>query len=107
MRPDSAALAGAKSCQCNGNQALYRPNDNPRVKRPFRWAARQMGIDMSQIRTASQTEAKLNTGAAALAAAMIVAVFGAVFVYGIGFAGADVLHNAAHDARHANNFPCH
>jgi cobalt transporter subunit CbtB len=30
-----------------------------------------------------------------------------VFVYGIGFAGADILHNAAHDARHANNFPCH
>jgi cobalt transporter subunit CbtB len=66
-----------------------------------------MGIDMSQTRTATQTEAKLNKRAAALAAAMIVAVFGAVFVYGIGFAGAEVLHNAAHDARHANNFPCH
>ena len=50
-----------------------------------------MGIDMSQIRTATQTEAKLNARTAALAAAMIVAVFGAVFVYGIGFAGADVL----------------
>jgi len=66
-----------------------------------------MGIEMSQTRTAIQTEAKLNRRAAALAAAMIVAVFGAVFVYGVGFAGADVLHNAAHDARHANNFPCH
>ena len=66
-----------------------------------------MGIDMSQIHTASQTQAKPSTRAAALAAAMIVAVFGAVFTYGIGFAGADVLHNAAHDARHANNFPCH
>jgi len=62
---------------------------------------------MSQTRTAIQTEAKLNRRAAALAAAMIVAMFGAVFVYGVGFAGADVLHNAAHDARHANNFPCH
>ena len=66
-----------------------------------------MGIEMLQTRTAIQTEAKLNRRAAALAAAMIVAVFGAVFVYGVGFAGADVLHNAAHDARHANNFPCH
>jgi cobalt transporter subunit CbtB len=66
-----------------------------------------MGIEMSQIRTASQTQAKLNARTAALVAAMIVAVFGAVFVYGIGFAGADVLHNAAHDARHANSFPCH
>ncbi|HEV8392245.1 MAG TPA: CbtB domain-containing protein [Dongiaceae bacterium] len=62
---------------------------------------------MSQIRTATQTEARLNKRAAALAAAMMLAVFGAVFVYGVGFAGADVLHNAAHDARHANNFPCH
>jgi cobalt transporter subunit CbtB len=66
-----------------------------------------MGIDMSHIRTATLTQAKLNTRSAALAAAMIVAVFGAVFIYGIGFAGANVLHNAAHDARHVNNFPCH
>jgi len=63
--------------------------------------------DMSQIRTATGTKAKLNARAAALAAAMLVAVFGSVFIYGIGFAGANVLHNAAHDARHANNFPCH
>jgi len=62
---------------------------------------------MSQIRTATQTQAKPSKRAAALTAAMILAVFGAVFVYGNGFAGANVLHNAAHDARHANNFPCH
>ena len=59
------------------------------------------------IRQATGNKAKLNARAAALAAAMIVAVFGTVFIYGIGFAGANVLHNAAHDARHANNFPCH
>lgn len=62
---------------------------------------------MNQIRSASQSGTKLSARAAALAAAMILVVFGGVFVYGIGFAGADVLHNAAHDARHANNFPCH
>lgn len=62
---------------------------------------------MSQARTITGNKAKLNARAAALAAAMIVAVFGTVFIYGIGFAGANVLHNAAHDARHANNFPCH
>jgi cobalt transporter subunit CbtB len=99
---------GAKSCQGNGNRALYERNDNPAHQASLSGGqARQMGIDMSQTRTATQTEAKLNKRAAALAAAMIVAVFGAVFVYGIGFAGAEVLHNAAHDARHANNFPCH
>jgi cobalt transporter subunit CbtB len=63
--------------------------------------------DMSQIRTATAAKTRLNARAAALAAAMLVAVFGIVFIYGIGFAGANVLHNAAHDARHANNFPCH
>lgn len=62
---------------------------------------------MNQIHSVTQTGAKLSARSAALAAAMILAVFGGVFVYGIGFAGADVLHNAAHDARHANNFPCH
>jgi cobalt transporter subunit CbtB len=64
-----------------------------------------MGIDMQQTRTVVGT--KPNARAAALLAAMMLAVFGGVFIYGIGFAGADVLHNAAHDARHANNFPCH
>jgi cobalt transporter subunit CbtB len=68
-----------------------------------------MGVetDMSQVRTATGTRTRLNARAAALAAAMIVAVFGGAFIYGIGFAGASMLHNAAHDARHANNFPCH
>jgi cobalt transporter subunit CbtB len=34
-------------------------------------------------------------------------LLGAVFLYGVGFAGSDVLHNAAHDGRHAMAFPCH
>lgn len=62
---------------------------------------------MSQIRIASQTRVRQGARAAALSAATIVALFGGVFVYGIGFAGAEILHNAAHDVRHANNFPCH
>lgn len=66
---------------------------------------------MQQNRTVVGTKAiaasRPNARAAALAAAMMLALFGGVFIYGIGFAGADVLHNAAHDARHANNFPCH
>jgi cobalt transporter subunit CbtB len=28
-------------------------------------------------------------------------------LYGVGFAGPQVLHNAAHDGRHAFSFPCH
>jgi cobalt transporter subunit CbtB len=30
-----------------------------------------------------------------------------LLVVGVGFAGPDTIHNAAHDARHAMAFPCH
>ncbi len=33
--------------------------------------------------------------------------FGMFIVYMSGFAGASVLHNAAHDTRHSVSFPCH
>ncbi|WP_279479213.1 CbtB-domain containing protein [Aureimonas sp. SK2] len=32
---------------------------------------------------------------------------GAFLLWGAGFAGADVLHDTAHDARHAMGLPCH
>ena len=32
---------------------------------------------------------------------------GAAFVFLVGFAHSDVVHNAAHDTRHALAFPCH
>jgi cobalt transporter subunit CbtB len=42
------------------------------------------------------------------AAAVVVAVLLGVFILmGSGFLQADLLHNAAHDARHAFAFPCH
>lgn len=34
-------------------------------------------------------------------------LLGAILLIGSGFAGADALHDAAHDARHGFNFPCH
>jgi len=34
-------------------------------------------------------------------------LLGAVIVFGVGFSTLSAAHNAAHDARHANNFPCH
>ena len=38
---------------------------------------------------------------------MAVIALGLVIVYLVGFAGAETIHNAAHDARHSLNFPCH
>ena len=33
--------------------------------------------------------------------------FGVVILFAGGILGAEVLHNAAHDARHVMSFPCH
>ena len=35
------------------------------------------------------------------------ALLGGVILFGVGFSSMDVAHNAAHDMRHANGFPCH
>ncbi len=40
-------------------------------------------------------------------AAVMAALLGAFLVWGVGFSHSDVLHNAAHDARHSIGFPCH
>ena len=34
-------------------------------------------------------------------------MLGTFIILGMGFAGADVMHNAAHDMRHGLAFPCH
>ncbi len=39
--------------------------------------------------------------------AILAILFGMALLYGTGIAGADALHNAAHDARHGLTFPCH
>jgi len=39
--------------------------------------------------------------------ALIVILFGLFFVYAVGFSPFPRAHNAAHDTRHANGFPCH
>lgn len=39
--------------------------------------------------------------------ALAACAVGLMVVFGVGFAGSAALHNAAHDTRHAFNFPCH
>lgn len=43
----------------------------------------------------------------ALAPALFAAVLGVVLIWGVGFSHAEAVHNAAHDTRHSNAFPCH
>jgi cobalt transporter subunit CbtB len=39
--------------------------------------------------------------------ALVASALGAVIVFAVGFAGPELIHNAAHDTRHSMNFPCH
>ena len=58
----------------------------------------------------SRTERHAPAAAPALARAWqttLTALLGAIIVFGVGFAGLPQVHDAAHDTRHAFNFPCH
>lgn len=37
----------------------------------------------------------------------VAALLGMFMLYGVAFAHSDILHNAAHDTRHAITAPCH
>ncbi|HVM81304.1 MAG TPA: CbtB-domain containing protein [Stellaceae bacterium] len=45
--------------------------------------------------------------ATAFAPALVAALLGTFLILGAGFAPISVIHNAAHDTRHAFAFPCH
>ena len=59
----------------------------------------------SSVKTLSST-VSLSSGAKVVPV-LIVALLGMFMLYGVGFAGPQALHNAAHDGRHAFAFPCH
>ena len=52
-----------------------------------------------------------NTKLASLSERLGVAVLGGLLgtflLLGVGFANTNLIHNAAHDVRHVNSFPCH
>jgi cobalt transporter subunit CbtB len=48
----------------------------------------------------------VNLSRAALPAVVAI-LLGSFVLFGVGFAGPSVLHNAAHDSRHSFAFPCH
>ena len=43
----------------------------------------------------------------AVVPALLAALLGLAILWGVGLAGPSLLHNAAHDTRHAQVFPCH
>ncbi|HSM20230.1 MAG TPA: CbtB-domain containing protein [Hyphomicrobiales bacterium] len=42
-----------------------------------------------------------------MVAGIVCLFLGLFMVAGVGFAGPEAIHNAAHDTRHAVGFPCH
>ena len=47
------------------------------------------------------------TAGTSLATIVFVALIGATLLFAAGFANPAVMHDAAHDTRHAVGFPCH
>ena len=45
--------------------------------------------------------------ASAIVPAASAIMLGVFVLFGVAFAGPEVIHNAAHDTRHAFAFPCH
>ena len=65
---------------------------------------------MSLVRETTGLLVDIQTGAVPRATVLAVAMtafIGAIIIVGVGFAGPEVLHNAAHDLRHGLAFPCH
>lgn len=53
--------------------------------------------------TAPQAASKADARLGAFLSAML----GVALIFAVGFSHIDVFHNAAHDTRHSNAFPCH
>jgi cobalt transporter subunit CbtB len=64
-----------------------------------------MRIDMQRTETAHLPAFTADSSAIAQA---VLAMFLGLFIVGIvGFSHISAIHNAAHDVRHSNAFPCH
>jgi cobalt transporter subunit CbtB len=64
-----------------------------------------MRITMQQTQSANFTA--VTTGANVIVQAVLAMTLGLFVVGMVGFSHISAVHNAAHDVRHANAFPCH
>jgi cobalt transporter subunit CbtB len=63
-----------------------------------------------QNQTATESTLQLETRSTALSKPLQIAcafILGSVILYGAGFVSTAAVHNAAHDVRHGQAFPCH
>jgi cobalt transporter subunit CbtB len=64
-----------------------------------------MRIDMQSSQTAQLPA--VATGSTVIVQAVLAMTLGLFIVGTVGFSHISAVHNAAHDVRHANAFPCH
>jgi len=57
--------------------------------------------------TSATTTTLSTTRSKTLIAASMAAFLGVFMIWGVGFSHIAAAHNAAHDVRHSNGFPCH
>ncbi len=57
--------------------------------------------------TRTNTATLSATRSKTLIAATMAAFLGVFMIWGVGFSHIAAAHNAAHDTRHSNGFPCH
>ncbi|PCJ87153.1 MAG: cobalt transporter [Thiotrichaceae bacterium] len=65
---------------------------------------------MNTVNEVKNTIALIGTGAipwATVYAVTAAVIVGVLIIGTVGFAGPEILHNAAHDVRHGLSFPCH
>ncbi|WP_082906009.1 CbtB domain-containing protein [Bradyrhizobium centrolobii] len=65
-------------------------------------------MSQSQLTNAQVTHLPVASGQVGRLSQALMAMVLGVFIVGVvGFSHIDVIHNAAHDVRHSNAFPCH
>ena len=62
---------------------------------------------LKSILLAKYRSAEAGERTAAVVPALLAVILGVAILWGVGLAGPNLLHNAAHDTRHAQVFPCH
>ena len=63
--------------------------------------------EIAQTQVAQLPAATASSQVGRLSQSLMAMVLGLFVVGMVGFSHIDVLHNAAHDVRHSNAFPCH
>jgi cobalt transporter subunit CbtB len=70
-------------------------------------AGRQIGLLFRSASLAGAILLAAPQAAARMLSAGVAIALGMIVLFGTGFAGPEILHNAAHDVRHGFAFPCH